>query len=588
MTYGEREIARGMIGAILAAFVICTLSFLLGCAPPYRQTFNDEGKARGWTQKQTDAAFAYADRIFWSRETASNQYVISYGKVPVSKVREQLAGTLADLDSSLDPKNGEMKQYMDTFNLREDVKHDEEIAQAIYDRLRAAELQTQFKQEMGDISENGPDAEMAQGYSVRRLYVNKPLVDAFPFTSDVVDAAKKGGTLKQVATLTLDESNQFDHKIPNPKNPDEENDFIWVARSQKIVLTEYKIIDVDKPLDNKGDYIEGFRVVDGKQEQYPTIRVFFPPSGSLALMLIDNDEDGMPGFGVPDFIQDIASTTNLHDLVQNPSLLNSLFDKKEAKKERVVEPAQLFKIEIAPLGAKTEEWTKSPDSNGWIVPFKYASFQGDNYNVRVHYKKVEIDLNTPDAAHAHSEYLQLDYIEKEYTKTGDRYTPSAGKVIEYYRPKGEFAGKVKAQVLYSTDTKKVQFEFEDGSVVEGFINPGKSKFIEDTPYAKSYNEGQKRWWIESSNSDGKFDKRKSVGQPKEQTGDYSGAEAQGAASSTEQNPNNMDNDRKAAVPEWGGPDGGHFYFDDQKCQASAPTYDAQGKPAVSVVCKPTK
>lgn len=535
------------IGTLVATLLLSAL--LVGCTPPYRDTFNDEGKKRGWTQKQTDAAFAFADRIFWSRETGANKYVIAYSKVPISKVREQLEGSLKDLDSALDPKNAEFKQYLDTFNLREDVKHDEEIAQAINDRLNVADLQTQFKQKMGDIPESGPEAEMAQGYNVRRLYVNKPLVDAFPFNSDVIDAAKKNGTLKQVAALTIDESVQYDHKDPNPKNPEDTNDFVWKARNQKIVLTEYKIIDVDKPLDNKGDYIEGYRVVDGKQEQYPAIRIFFPPSGSMALLLIDADEEGMPGFGVPDVIQEISSTTNLTDLMQNTSLLNSLFDRKEARKDRVVSPAQLFKVEIAPLGAKVpDEWQASPDPNGWIVPFKYANSQGDNYNVRLRYKRVVIDPKNPEA-HPHSEYLELEYVEKEYTKTGDRYTPSAGRVTEYYRPKKEFAGKVKADVLYSADTKKVQFDFEDGTIVEGFVTPGKNKFIEDTPYARSYNEGQKRWWIESSNNDGKYDKRKSIGQPKEQTGQYGAAEeAESGASGTSQNSDNEYN-RKPVVPE---------------------------------------
>ena len=126
------------------------------------------------------------------------------------------------------------------------------------------------------------------------------------------------------------------------------------------MLTEYKVVDIDKPLDNKGDYIEGYRVNDGKQEQYPAIKVFFPPSGSMALLLVDNDEEGTPGFGVPDVIQSISSETNVQDLLQSPNLLNSLFDKKEAKKSRVVEEAQLFKVEIAPLGQKFDEWQKAP------------------------------------------------------------------------------------------------------------------------------------------------------------------------------------------------------------------------------------
>ena len=510
-------------------FLVTLLTFVSfffgGCTPPYRQTFIDAGKEKGWTTKQTDAAFAYADRIFWSREVGENKYIIVYGKVPTSKVREQLQGSLKDLNDALDPKNREMAQYLATFNLRTDMTHDEEIAQAIYDRVRAAELQTQFKQKMGDISESGPEAEMAQGYNVRKIFVNKSLVDAFPFTSDVIDSAKKSGTLKQVATMTLDESNQYDRKEPNPNNPEDPNDFIWKARNQKIVLTEYKIIDVEKPLDNKGDYIEGYRVIDGVQEQYPAIKVFFPPSGGSALLLIDADENGMPGFGVPDVIEEISSATNLSDLLHDESLLNSLFDKKESKKNREVEQAQLFKIEIAPLGKKIDEWQKCPDegNGGCLVPFKYANLAGDNFNVRIKFKPIKADIAAdgyPNPDHAHSMYFQIEYIAKEYTKTGEQYDPSAGRVIEYYHPKSDFAGKVKAEVEHFDSTKKLSFEFEDGSVVEGFVTPGKNKFIEETPYAKSYNVGQKRWWIESSNNDGVYDKRKLVGQPKEATGEY--------------------------------------------------------------------
>src|SRR5271157_648824 len=300
---------------IFATIALAAITFTTACVPPYRQTFNDAGKEKGWTQKQTDAAFAYADQVFWSREAGENKYVITYGKIPTAKVRSQLEGVLKDLDAGLDPKNAEMKQYLDTFKLRKDMEHDEEITQAIYDRVRASELQTEFKQKMGDTSEYGPEAEMAQGYNVRRIYVNKSLVDAFPFTSDMIDSAKKAGTLKQVATLTLDESNQYDHKEANPKNPDDTNDFIWKARNQKLALTEYKIVDIDKPLDNKGDYIEGYRIIDGVQEQYPAIKVFFPPSGNMAVLLVDADESGMPGFGVPDIIDEISSETDLKDLM---------------------------------------------------------------------------------------------------------------------------------------------------------------------------------------------------------------------------------------------------------------------------------
>jgi hypothetical protein len=506
--------------SLQSAAIVLLIGFLAACTPPYRQTFNDEGKAKGWTQKQTDAAFAYADRTFWSREVKENTYVISYGKVPTAKVREQLVGVLKDLDEGLDPRNTEMRQYIETFKLRKDLEHDEAVAEAIYQRVRASEVKQEFDQKMGDTPEYGVEAELAQGYNIRKIYVNKPLADAFPFTSEQIEAAKKSGTLKQIAQVTLDESVQYDHKAPDPKAPEDQNAFVWKSRSQKVVLTEYKIVDVEKPLDNKGDYIEGYRVIDGKQESRPAIKVFFPTSGSMAILLVDTDEEGQPGFGIPKIVEEISDTTNVQELVADGSLINSLFDKKESKKSREVPAAELFKIEIVPIGGHVDEWQKSPDAVGWIVPFKYANEKGDNYNVRIHYKKPSFDPETA-STHPHSEYMQIEYIEKEFTRSGERYEASNGKVIEYFRPRKEFSGPVKATVVYEDNTKKVSFEFEDGSVVDGFVTPGKNKFVEDSPYAKSYNEGQKRWWIERSEGGSVYDKRKAVGQPKEQTGEYS-------------------------------------------------------------------
>lgn len=510
--------------ATLATLLI--LAFSIACAPPYRQTFNDEGKAKGWTQKQTNAAFASADRTFWSREAAENKYVIVYGKIPTAKVREQLEGVLHDLDSGLDPKNTEMVQYLATFGLRKDVEHDEEIALAIYDRIRAYELQQEFDAKMGETSEEGPGAEIAKGYNIRKIYVAKSLVEAFPFKSDQIEAAKKAGLLKPIEHAELSLDSTYDHKIPNPSNPDDENDFLWKGKKQSIRLTNYKIVDIEKPLDNKGDYIEGYRVIDGKQESLPALKVFFPQEGGEAVVLVDTDEEGQPGFGVPNLLEELADADNVQELLNNGRLLDELFAKKQKKELRKLPESKLFKIEIAKVGAPIDEWEKAPSADGWIVPFKYVSQRGDNYNVRVHFEKPKMDDLT--AAHAHSEYAWIEYIEKEYTKAGERYEASSGRVIEYYKPRcgietTNFCGPVKAKVVFDEDTKKVSFEFKDGSFMEGFITPGSNKFIEDTPYAKSYNEGQKRWWIEKSDRGSNvYDKRRSVGKPKEETGEYQG------------------------------------------------------------------
>jgi len=209
-------------------------------------------------------------------------------------------------------------------------------------------------------------------------------------------------------------------------------------------------------------------------------------------------------------------------VIRQGSLLDALF-KPKPKEERIgYPPTQLFKIEIAKVGQPVDLWEKSTDANGWIVPFKYQTTRGDNFNVRIHFKKPVIDPANPDAAHQNMEYLKIEYVEKEYTIAGQRYDASQGAVTEYYRPKGDFAGLVKAQVLYNDDTKKVDFIFPDGSEITGFITTGENKFIEDKPYAKAFTEGGKRYWIEKSEGSDIYDKRRTINTPKESVGQYGG------------------------------------------------------------------
>ena len=489
--------------------------FTASCMPDYQKTFWDEGDKHGWTEKQKETAWAFADQIYWSHQVNEDkqQYVIMYNRVPTSRVREQLEMVLKDFDATLDPKNGEMVQYLGTFNLRKDLEHEESVTQAIYTRVRAEELSHQFDQLMNGTTDDEVDS-LSGGYSAKKIFVNKKLADAFPFKSDQIEAARQDGLLKPIEHLELDYSSSLDHKDLNPVNPDDTNDFVWKSKKQSIRLTEYKIIDVDKPEDNKGDYIEGYRVFDGQQEPSPALRIFFPSSGTMSVILLDTDQPGQPGYGVPDILEQAFDLEHVQDIIKDGSLLDAMFVNNDKKKDRIVPETRLFKVEIAHLGDPINPWDTAPNSEGWVIPFKYKSEQGDNYNVRFHYKHPKME------DHMKSDFMILDYVEKEYIKSGSRYEPSEGQVIEYYHPKDQFAGNVKAKVLYDDDTKKVSFEFEDGSVVEGFVTPGANKFIEDRPYAKSYNEGQKRWWIESSDGGKKFDKRKLVGPPKESTGEY--------------------------------------------------------------------
>lgn len=499
---------------------LLVLSFA-GCAPPYRQAFDDAAQQNHWTKKQELAAFAYADRIFWARETAegSGQYVISYGKVPTSKIREQVATVLTDFDQMLDPRATDNKQYVDMFNLRKDLEHDEAVAEAINSRVVAADLDYQFKQDMGEAPTSGPEAELGAGYSVRKIFLAKDIATAFPFKSDVIEAAKKNGTLKLIQSAQYSYDSSYDHKDVDPANPDDANEFVWKPKHEGLLVENWKIIDVDKPTDNKGNYIEAYRVYDAnKIESNPCLKIFFPSSG--AVVLIDVDRQGEPGYGVPDILEQLSSINNVNDVITNSQLLSQLFAEKKTEKRALPPANQLFKIEISRLDQPTDPW--ETNAAGYSVPFKYRTGLGDNYNVRIKYKAPKIDPNyDPEAiARAHGGYLLVDYIEKEYTKSGDSHSPSTGQVIEYYHPKEAFAVPTKAQVLFNEDTKKVSFVFPDGSEVDGFIPVSTNKFIEDSPYAISYSEGQKRWYIEQHDAK-VYNRRKLVAPPKEATGDYS-------------------------------------------------------------------
>jgi hypothetical protein len=505
--------------AITVGFVgLIALSFLLGgCTPPYRKAFDDAATTNHWTKKEELLAFAYADKIFWAHQLKDGTYVLLYSRVPISKVASQTKQILDDFDDIQSPKAQEWRKYAEVFNLKQDFEHEEEIEKTIYTRIHAADLENQFKQGLGEEMTSGPDAEALAGYSLKRIYVNKPLAEAFPFQSEQVEGAKKDGTLKEIEHGELDLSSTYDHKDVNPNNPDDPEDFHWKSHTISIRLTNYKIINTDKPSDNKGNYIEGYRVIDGKQEQYPCLKIFFPQSARGALVLVDTAREGEPGYGAPDVLETIYSLDNVRDVIQNGTLIDSLFAEKK-KDKRQVEPPQIFKVEISPIDVTGDTWEHS--ATGYVVPFKYRMGLGDNYNVRVKFDKPEADPNDPNAmVTAMNGYLDVEWIAKEYTVVGEQTQAGPGQVIEYYRPKPGYDKKVKADVLYSDDTKKIEFQLPDGTTFTGTISPGPNKFIEDKPFAVAYTEGEKRYWIEKEGSD-LYTKRKRISPPKESTGNY--------------------------------------------------------------------
>ena len=531
------------------ALLVAGLFSMAGCAPPYQQKWDDEATARHWTKKQEMAAEAYADRVWWAQQKGENQYVIIYGRVPVAKVRQQLDTVLEDFKQLLDPKNESNRSFVDNFGLRKDLEQEEKIAQVTDSRLLASENDTKFKQMLGEIPSYGPEAEIAGGYNMKKIFLSPNIQDAFPFTSTAIEGAKKDGTLKIIETGEYDLSRTYDHKEPDPKHLDDPNEFIWKSMKRSVRMIDYKIINQDKPDNNQGDYIEGTIITDGVSETSPRLKIFFPSSGGLAVVLIDQNRQGDPGFGVPNILEQISGITSLQDVVREGHILDALFKDKPQYQRGPVPETQIFKIEIARIGqAPVDLWEKAPTAEGWIVPFKYQVGLGTNFNVRIKFAKPVMDPNS--GAMIHSEYLKIEYIEKEYTLAGQRYQASPGAVTEYYKPKGDFAGLVKAEVKYNEDTKKLDFISPDGNETTGFVTAGSNKFIEDKPYAKSFTEGGKRFWIEKSSSSDVYDKRKQVSPPKEAVGVYS--DDSSGASQTAGNDSSMsgmDMD-KNNIPSW--------------------------------------
>lgn len=499
------------------------LASLTACAPPYKKAFDDTAAEQNWTKKQELAAYAYADKIFWAKETqeGSGQYVFVYSRVPISKVAAQIKQTLDDFDAIQNPKYPEWTTYGKVYGLTDDFKHEEDIERTIYARVHAADEENNFKIWMGDQSPYGPEAEAHRGYNLRRIFTNKPLAEAFPFTSDQIESAKKNGTLKVIEDGSFNLGSQMDHKSVNPENPTDASDFVWKPRQISIELINYKIIDTEKPLDNHGNYIEGFRFDDhGKAESVPCIKIFFPPDGSMAIVMLETTRQGEPGYGVPDVMERLYGVDNLQEIVANGQILNAIFAEKKEDKRRIPEP-KVFKVEISRMDQPISPWQQAPDANGFLVPMKYRDSSGSNYNIRIKYALPNVDVNNTDAVvAAHDGFQNIEWIAKEYTRAGNQYEPSAGQVIEYYKPKVGFDKRVKARVVFDQDTKKVEFSFPDGTVTYVMITPGDNKVIESSPTAVAYTEGEKRYWMEKTSGSKVYDRRKQVSPPREATGVY--------------------------------------------------------------------
>jgi len=291
-------------------------------------------------------------------------------------------------------------------------------------------------------------------------------------------------------TLVLDR--ELDRKEQDRSDPNDKNKFTWKSKEIAIELSNYKIMNKKQPKDSLGNYIEGYRIFEGKREPHPGLKIFFTSGyNRMAIVIIDSDKSGKdPGYGLPDYLMQVAGIVSVRNIRPDGTILKRLFEEKSEEARREPPKQKKIFVEIARIGKQVDIWEKCPEKTGCLVPAKYWNDKKNNYTVGVHFKKRE----PGDTA----EYRPITHITKKWT---------IGRVTEYYRPRPDFSGNVQVRIL---GRNRVRFIFEDGSEEQGTITSGKNKFIEDEPYAIAYNEGDERWWIEKSKGSSVFDKRKEI------------------------------------------------------------------------------
>lgn len=520
--------------------------FVGGCGPAYKPDYKKEARAKGWTEDQVEAAHYISYRWYFALEDEKNNghYLVNYARLPKTRVREKLDSVIQDIDDILSYRNTWAVNYVEHFDLRADLERQEKVLKSVRARVRGSELYDQFKQLTGVGSgrccEGGSDygggyspyrssyggyesdyendkKELESGYDFR-IYLNQDLSKIFNFTMDKVTNAKERDILNKVEDGSLFVRRKFDHKKPDPKNLNDPNQYVWVPLALTLELDFYKIVDVERPQDNRPDYLEGFRAVGGKREAYPCLRVFFVNSDSRGVLVVDTDREGQPGFGFPDYVEMTYHIDSSRNIFSNDQLLSVIFPEDKNQYERKKPKEKPLYIEIARVGSPVNLWEDAPNEKGWLVPFRYRDEHGRAYNIKLEFEKVEPKKGSINFTR------KLKSINKEWT-AGGRYQPSVGMVVECYKPKAPYDKElVSAQVLHMEDTKKVKFVFVDGTEETGTVLPAvngsNSKYIEDSPYAIEYSEGEKRWHIEKMDDAKVFNKRKQVVLVHGETGFY--------------------------------------------------------------------
>ena len=260
----------------LNGFVLFLLVFILsGC-----QTFETESinsyKTRGETQDEAEVNYHSSFRYEFSEEVEINGkkvWIPKYSVLKLADLEKKLEDSLIVIDQITDYGNQLDSVFVDKFKLRDELLKDRKIQEGKLQRIKPARLHEKFKNLTGtsfhgSMNENGK-------YNAKKIFWPKDLQSAFPFTFDKVDDARNRKVLKEIEHEFWSSKRLLDSKKPDPLKLDDQNVFIWKSKDEALEFFSFKILDSDKPENNQSDYIEAFRVFDGKKEKHPSLQIFF-------------------------------------------------------------------------------------------------------------------------------------------------------------------------------------------------------------------------------------------------------------------------------------------------------------------------
>lgn len=473
------------------------------CTPTLRDNFYKNIESYPYTKEQKAVAEDYGYRLLFGKMLEDGKFEVVYSRLPKDMVARQAKKYTENLKELLDRQSPIIEKYNESFGLRPYWEQQEKVFKALYGVTTADVLNDVFEEATGERpwysgkrDEFGFDHR--DGYDPT-IYTVTDLSQKFPFESKLINEARAAGVLELVETSVVERSRKYDHKEPDSNAPNDPNKFVWREKKYSLRVAKYKIVvPGEVPKDSFTNYIEVTRVVNGKDESKPCIKAFLNGTGSLALAVIDIDlEQNMLGFGLPDLIERVPETSLVDE-----KMIDRLYpDSEEYKRKEPKRPP--IRAEIAPVGTEVDIWVACAapacdPAKGWRVPFSYKSEDEDNYTIDIKLKKGKHE--------SHFEKLQeVEYIEKRWS-----VSRGATTVVEYFKPKAPFDGKMVRASARSYGEPRLEFVFEDGSERSGLVTPHANQFVGDVPAAITFTMGEKRYQIKDFDGDGKYEKRSEV------------------------------------------------------------------------------